>query len=270
MQRIKHIIFLLLALFLSHLVYAEGSTKESIEQNQTVEDNQTKAKQYYIVEVILFRHINEQGKHDEFWHTLELSDDNSLLDKQTLSTIDNTFNDDTPALAEYDMQRKQFLPLRNGIAVLSSANYKLSDSAAHLRYSPNYKLLAHFGWTQRSLSKNRALPIKLVSDQFSDSLIPEGELELYVSRYLHIKVNLQAQQCTYAKTSPISNQASNKQGLEQALGTTSSNQCIKQVYRFKQNRKMRSKELHYIDNPIFGMLVYITPYRINASQPTQE
>ncbi len=261
MQCIKSIIFLLFALLLSHFVYAEGSTQESIGQNQTVEDNQ--AKQYYIVEVILFRHINEQGKHDEFWQTLELSDDNLLSDEQALSTIDKSLNDDTPALAEYDMQRKQFLPLRNGIAVLSSANYKLSDSAAHLRYSPNYKLLAHFGWTQRSLPKNRALPIKLVSDQFSDSLIPEGELELYVSRYLHIKVNLQAQQCVYPKTN-------NKQEFDQPQETTPSKQCIKQVYRFKQNRKMRSKELHYIDNPIFGMLVYITPYRINPSQSAQE
>ena len=40
------------------------------------------------------------------------------------------------------------------------------------------------------------------------------------------------------------------------------NECVNQVYLFKQNRKMRSRELHYLDNPVFGMLVYVTPFKV--------
>jgi hypothetical protein len=33
------------------------------------------------------------------------------------------------------------------------------------------------------------------------------------------------------------------------------------VYHLKQTRRrMRSRELHYLDNPVLGMLVLITPY----------
>jgi hypothetical protein len=31
------------------------------------------------------------------------------------------------------------------------------------------------------------------------------------------------------------------------------------LYRLKHKRRMKSKEIHYIDNPMFGMLVYIKP-----------
>jgi len=41
-------------------------------------------------------------------------------------------------------------------------------------------------------------------------------------------------------------------------------QCVNQVYQFKQNRKMRSKELHYIDNPVFGLLIYVTPFTVSS------
>jgi hypothetical protein len=150
------------------------------------------------------------------------------------------------------MQSQYLLPLRNGISKTSAANYRLNDSAAHLRHSPDYKLLAHFGWTQRSFSKKRALPIRIISNQFSDGLIPEGELQLYVSRFLHLQVDLKASQCVYGVTSEETEPANNSQ-------------CVNKVYRFKQNRKMRSRELHYIDNPIFGLLVYVTPYAVSKN-----
>ena len=37
------------------------------------------------------------------------------------------------------------------------------------------------------------------------------------------------------------------------------------VYYLHQNRRMRSKETHYIDHPVMSMLVRITPYEVVAS-----
>jgi hypothetical protein len=191
---------------------------------------------------------------------------------------DLPLTDDSPALAEYDLQNKKFLPLRNGIAAISAENYKLAESAAHLRYSKDFKLLAHFGWTQRSLSKRQALPIKITSNQFSDSLTPSGEIKLYVSRFLHMQVDLEASRCEYSSgqnvtQESVSQEKNNDAALDKQLenGTSQleaqntdvmrdNNSCTNQVYLFKQNRKMRSRELHYIDNPVFGLLVYVTPF----------
>ncbi|WP_198264518.1 CsiV family protein [sulfur-oxidizing endosymbiont of Gigantopelta aegis] len=258
-------------------------------------DVATEKKQYYIVEVILFQHLNEQGKRDERWSRPDLFDgtfnDNtneSSLNKNigTAQTItDNqTLTDDSPALAEYDLQNKRFLALRNDIAAISAENYKLAESAAHLRYSPNFKLLAHFGWTQRSLSKHQALPIKIISNQFSDSLIPSGEIKLYVSRFLHMQVDLKASRCEYSseQTSPTIEKASDAALDKQLENGTSqletqntdaindNNSCTNQVYLFKQNRKMRSRELHYIDNPVFGLLVYVTPFTSGGETQQQQ
>lgn len=271
---------------------AEKAPAEQIDDKQTTtEQTSPEEKQYYIVEVILFRHLNEQGKQEEFWNRPDIL--NNSISNYSNNAIENSqVSNDIPALAEYDMQNKRFLPLRNGIAALSSENYKLSDSAAHLRYSKNYKLLAHFGWTQRSLSKNRALPIRITANQFSDSLIPDGDLKLYVSRYLHMQVDLKASECVYTTKPPLTEQTDDKALDEQLENGTSqlekgkleedkaaelstndtnsdegfdANQCVNQVYQFKQNRKMRSRKLHYIDNPVFGLLVYVTPFTTSVS-----
>ena len=275
----------------------EADPPQTEEQAVTPSDSdlqaQSKPKQYYIVEVVLFRHLNEQGKNAEYWSRPDPFNDFSLKKSSfndnnpqfSTDTSAQTITDDMPALAQYDMQNKRFLPLRNGIAALSKSNYKLADSAAHIRYSPDFQLLAHFGWTQRSLSKKRALPVFLTSNQFSDSMTPAGELKLYVSRYLHMQVDLAATQCEY-KTNSDSEQTSDKALDEQLENGTSQletqasdatnnryknaagygqgniNPCVNNVYLFKQKRKMRSRELHYLDNPVFGMLVYITPFTI--------
>ena len=260
---------------------AATAAEQSTPDQADAEPGKPVKKQYYIVEVVLFQHLNEQGKHDEFWHRPDIFDNDFSNNELTDYRSNNVLTDDSPALAEYDMQNRHFLPLRNGIARTSAENYKLSDSAAHLRYSPDYKLLAHFGWTQRSLSKRRALPVRITANQFSDSLIPDGEIKLYVSRYLHLEVDLQASQCDYsneqsqqaddkALDEQLENGTSNlatRAGLQNDRAFSSSNtdgsQCVNKVYQFKQNRKMRSRELHYIDNPVFGMLVYVTPFTVN-------
>ncbi|MCW8929922.1 MAG: peptidoglycan binding protein CsiV [Gammaproteobacteria bacterium] len=262
-------------LLLTASITLHAEEEATSEQANTEQSSKPVKKQYYIVEVILFKHLNEQGKLDEFWTKPDVFN-HSLsqgVDFNSNTTTEPVLTDDSPALAEYDLQNKRFLPLRNGVAATSTANYKLSDSAAHLRYSPNYKLLAHFGWTQRSLSKNRALPIRINSNQFSDSLIPSGEIKLYVSRYLHMLVDLQASKCDYTNTEKISDEALDKQlesgqsklEIEAGLQNTGTDttECVNNVYKFKQNRKMRSRELHYIDNPVFGMLVYVTPFTID-------
>lgn len=272
-----------LVIFSTLLVAQTVSQQPDAVQDSPQADAQTgeaaEPKQYYIVEVILFRHVNEQGKRDEFWyHPVSGNDSDNFMAQPLMSDLrTQQMTDDIPALAEYDLQSKRFLPLRNGIAELSASNYKLADSAAHLRYSPDFQLLAHFGWTQRSLSKRAALPVLIKSEQFSDRLLPSGDLKLYASRYLHMQVDLAATQCEApAEANPADDTLDDKaldEKLEQgtssletaelasggtALSDTSP--CINNRYRFQQRRKMRSKELHYLDNPVYGLLVYVTPF----------
>jgi hypothetical protein len=225
------------------------------------ETSETKAKQLYIIEVVLFRHLNGQGKTSEYWNDLDLE-----VNEASINT--------NYALAEYNLDNKQFSPIA-GASRLSDEYYQLSDSANHIRYSKEFKLLAHFGWIQSRLSKQRALPINITSNPYVDSMSPNGSITLYVSRFLHLNVNLTASDCIYPKVE-IEKQATNEeQELEnnsrtiatsiepatQEIPAPVTTECVNKTFLFSQNRKMRSKELHYIDNPIFGLLVYVTPFK---------
>ena len=80
-----------------------------------------------------------------------------------------------------------------------------------------------------------------------------------------------ASDCVYEKNAAISTDSDEIMARQLAesktqLNTTefsesSSSECVNKTYLFSQNRKMRSKELHYIDNPVFGLLVYVTPFK---------
>lgn len=269
------------------------AAENEITSSQSQEEK-SEPEQYYIVEVILFRHLNEEDKLDEYWqHPDVMVDEKALSDLATL-TVQPIQTDDMPALAQYDLINKRFLPLRNGIAALPESNYKLADSAAHLRYSKNFNLLAHFGWTQRALEKQSALPILITSDEFSDNLIPSGQLKLSVSRYLHMQVDLSASRCEQGTTSQpeaketmIAESATltdkksdgqlengeselkNENSMTSAGSVPEINQCVNNTYQFKQQRKMRSKELHYLDNPVYGLLVHVTPYTTDITDETK-
>ena len=287
-----------------------AQTEGVVENVPETEDDTAEPKQYYIVEVILFKHLNEEGKLDEFWHHPDSLNESSELINDPMMLTTPSLTDDTPALAEYSLINHRFLPLSNGVAALSSTNYKLADSAAHLRYSKDFKLLAHFGWTQLSLAKDQALPILITSDQFSDSLLPSGHLKLYVSRYLHMQVDLSSSSCepgltdTVARKKTLDDTLLDKQlengtsELEKPVRLQQGNialtdktvqiamsgrtlsegatpikatpKCVNNTYLFKQQRKMRSKELHYLDNPLYGLLVYVTPYLVNSDETAGE
>ena len=49
--------------------------------------------------------------------------------------------------------------------------------------------------------------------------------------------------------------------VENQLDQLQENQySVERTVVLRQHRRMRSNELHYIDHPLFGLLVRITPY----------
>ncbi|NOY67018.1 MAG: hypothetical protein GXP13_06375 [Gammaproteobacteria bacterium] len=73
----------------------------------------------------------------------------------------------------------------------------------------------------------------------------DGTIEISIARYLHIWTDLLINR-------PISSPAFIEQDSEYVKLET---------LRFQDHRRMRSKELHYIDNPAFGILIYALPYK---------
>lgn len=110
------------------------------------------------------------------------------------------------------------------LEMLPASNLTLGDDAARLRRQ-GYDILWHGGWYQH-VRKGRNPQIRLLSN---DGRV-DGVVKVDRSRYLHLQPDL------LLKRSAQSPQ-----------------------YRLQQSRRMRSKQLHYLDHPQFGILAIIRP-----------
>ncbi len=85
----------------------------------------------------------------------------------------------------------------------------------------------------------------------------EGKITIALSRYLHSYVDLVLRR-PQLEIDELPN--SNAQGL--SYTQNSADTRILNNHRLKEHRRMRSKTLHFLDNPEFGLLVLITPYKV--------
>lgn len=219
---------------------------------------------YYDVEIIIFKNLSESAHQSEIWHeTIE----------QKLPEVIIKIGDPYPGPIPPEFDPKlTFKPLKQN-------EYRLRKEAKAIESSETRQLLLHTAWRQPGLDKEKAIAIHidktLEQDQeqnqsthdtaplYNSSLgsyYPdnnttrtstnklEGFIKIILSRYLHVDANLQYKTLQY-KTPTSFFITEDFDSLTQPI-----------IYRLKQTRRMRSKELHYLDHPILGMLTLITPF----------
>jgi len=177
--------------------------------------------------------------------------------------------------------------------ILPQTQLAFRGKAAYMQKTGRYRILFHEAWVQPIGPRSRALPIVL--DRSGDEMQwPElqGTITLYLSRYLHLETNLWMNtdgeylhsawsmpppplgpQSVIAGA-PIHNEpdtvaAVNVYDLhtqqEPLELEEKSEKELGPVYPFrhavllKQKRRMRSGEVHYIDHPMLGVIVKVTP-----------
>ena len=108
---------------------------------------------------------------------------------------------------------------------LPTSRMELNPIAATLERRGGYRVLEHIGWVQPGLSANKAVKVRIDNGgQLT------GTIKVSLAHYLHLDADL-----LYTA------------GAE---GPT---------VRMKQSRRMRSKEIHYLDGPVLGIIVLMTP-----------
>jgi hypothetical protein len=85
----------------------------------------------------------------------------------------------------------------------------------------------------------------------------EGKITIALSRYLHTYTDLVLRRPRLTVDSKQRNVAQDRY-----LAAYSADTRILNNHRLKEHRRMRSKNLHYLDNPEFGLLILITPYEV--------
>jgi Peptidoglycan-binding protein, CsiV len=121
------------------------------------------------------------------------------------------------------------------IKYLANTSFKLNDEVKIIDDSKEYKVLLHTAWRQTGLDKQSAFPVHITTNNPESNMAGsyiEGDITLVMSRYLHVSGDL-----TYYK--------------EEGGGYV--------PYPVKFDRRMKSRETHYIDHPMVGVLILTTP-----------
>jgi hypothetical protein len=106
----------------------------------------------------------------------------------------------------------------------------LAAAVQALEKDTRYRILAHQRWTQAADAKSATKPVRI-----SDATLKlDGVFRFYLSRFLHVEMNLILQDGAAANPGEAP------------------------VYRLQEHRRVRTQELHYFDHPKFGALVRVT------------
>ena len=190
----------------------------------------------YTVEVIIFRYAQEVSTGSEVF----IADEPELDDG-----FGDNLQGDRPIVRK---PRPQTLP-DTGRVLLNRSNYQLNDVLRHLRRLDIYEPVMHFGWTQATWPEEQTEAIPL--SRFGRP--PEGldgSLTLYLSRYLHLVVDLRL-----ADTRTVGE-------LRDVVNAQPS-----VYYQIQENRILKNGELRYFDHPKFGVLAMVTRVEEEEEDP---
>ena len=211
----------------------------------------------YDFEIIIFEDTSGKYKDAEQWPewSPESRPDDTQADMSAPSSIKNI-----PA----GLSDQKGYPQANAVINITPIeSIGLDKYVQKLRQSNRYHVLVHKSWRQAGLSDNTSVSIPIDSrvdnDSTSGAVVPlllgssatrqekttgiHGEIKLVLGRYLHLYTDLVYQQ---PRTQPLP--------VWQTLNTSPYKD-----YPIRFHRKMRSKELHYIDHPLVGILVMALP-----------
>lgn len=238
------------------------------------DENEPQALKYYDVEIVIFKNVSVP-------RSPEIN-----LPTPSANRTENTLELANP--------RSIKKAKKSGFVPLTVDELRLNDSVQRIIKSSRYELLLHTGWRQPGLDESNSIPVwvkggKIFDSSYSsiDQMVQsnsqsgeitadpdnkrtglrrqtmqglyelEGQITIILSRYLHTRTEL-----VLRKPSDM-----NQVLQQEALLTEGDDQELRALegrllfnYALNEQRRMRSRKLHYLDHPEFGLLILITPY----------
>ena len=230
----------------------------------------------YEIEIVIFEQIDGKSASSEIWPDLvKKNTEEPVIDLHYNSSITQEPGPEEKAYY-YSILRDDKLQLKSHIEKLTN--------------SDNYNVLYHKGWIQPGLNAETAESIRISTNQagLPDNTMPvinaledlsasemmspeapvllssknekaklEGTVKIVLGRYLHVNFDLILKRNLAPKDGIIETGADMKED--------------NRFYPIQTHRRMRSKETHYIDHPLIGVLVLATPFKLpEPDQPEEE
>ena len=141
--------------------------------------------------------------------------------------------------------------------------FSLMDVASRLELLDVYEPLMHFAWTQVTLPEEDTVPIELRALAAPPERLT-GTFRLYLSRYLHLVVDLTLDEAT-ANGEPVAIDESAFAYADDRFGFGGGTETSPVQYRIQEDRIFKNGDLRYFDHPKFGVLAKIT--RVEEEEP---
>lgn len=164
----------------------------------------------------------------------------------------------------------------NGFQRTTIIDQEFNSVVASLQRSSGYKVLMVKSWRQPGLERSKAIPVIIRGgDTFGQHSRVEGSVRLVLSRYLHLETDLWLGDYTQQLATP-------QEWTEEPGETATTTSLIPaeepetatpailfeptRLIRMQESRRMRSKELHYLDHPMLGVVAKVIPLQGSQQQ----
>jgi hypothetical protein len=140
---------------------------------------------------------------------------------------------------------------------LSESEFTMTDIASRLERLDVYRPIMHFGWTQVTRPDEKPRPIELRElAEPADGL--DGSFQLYLSRYLHLVVDLSIEGSSDPVEATAFDDAAAVSRDDGAAPLYDAAGRYPARFRIVEDRIFKSDDLRYFDHPKFGVLAKIT------------
>lgn len=155
-----------------------------------------------------------------------------------------------------------------GLIVLTRDQYTMNGIYDKLDKLDAYRPLLHAAWSQPTLDKEATLPIKL-RRLGNPPLRLDGTVTLYLSRFLHLVMDLSLEEKAPQRMSQTNERARmlGDRQSQSAFGFRPEFVAPSIFYRIQEDRIVRNGELRYYDHPKFGVVARITRVEENSQLP---
>ncbi len=211
---------------------------------------------WYKVEVIVFAHINNTALLEEYWPPV--SDLPDMSGAVSIAT---------------DMSAPEYLLGGQVTAFGRRPIQVLSGALSRLQNSSRYRIIHAMAWAQPGLPEKSASPVRIQAGRhyaippttpeasaqpvftpaeqatgFADSVLYEldGRIKVSLSRYLDVDTDL-----VFRDHALLPGSDGAAQGFH--------------AFRLTEFRRMKSRTIHYLDHPVFGVVISIEPLQSIAA-----
>lgn len=196
------------------------------------QDQSTPPQNNYQVELVVFRNLNTTCNVDD-WRQPSLIKPSDAVDL---------------VLPEFSIDKNA-----PNYCLLPNEKLYLSKEESRLTKSPNYQVMLHIAWTQAIADKWHSKPVHIaggknytIEGEFANEI--EGTVTISQGKYITLNTDLFFTEPTQTIEFNHNTVRTEFLNLPEMLS-----------YHFAQNRRMKTGELNYLDNPNFGILIKITP-----------